>query len=409
MGKNVNEAILKNLKGFCKLGADVEDLGNVPTGHFKLDFIIHYGVDPSEVDLNKMEGYDPKKPLGLPFGKLVEIYGEEGSGKSSLAYRVAGYAQKSGYPVAWIDTEHSFAKNLAIINGCDPKELLYSNLCNSEDVDKVLFAEDILDNIMNMCKVGVKVIILDSVANLVPKKRGEAESEQQFMGLLPRLLSENLGRITQYAEKYGVLLIFINQLREKLNVMWGNPETSPGGRSLKHNASVRLKVMKKGGKEANIYLPSDGEQEILIGRYARVHIDKNRLAKPYLNSIEIPIYYEPYFPDIEDIMFETGRQLKLISVRTGIFNWKDVKVTGKKQFIDYIKDNNLVGELAKDIKAKAAETSFLLPPELMQYEVKDEIPGEIQGDRQTEDSSGSKGKSKKTRGKNSSGLSEDEA
>jgi recombination protein RecA len=408
MGKNdINDALIKNLKGFCQMGADVEDIGNVPTGHFQLDFIIHYGIDPSEVDLNSLKGYNPSTPLGLPFGKLVEIFGEEGGGKSSLAYRVAGYAQKSGYPVAWIDTEHSFAKNLAMINGCDPKKLLYSNLCNHEDVDKVFFAEDVLDSIMEMCKGGIKVIILDSVANLVPKKRGEAESEQQFMGLLPRLLSENLGKITQYAEKFKVLLIFINQLREKLNVMWGNPETSPGGRSLKHNASVRLKVSKKGGKDANIYLPNDSGKEILIGRYARVNIEKNRLAKPFIESLQIPIYYEPYFPDIEDVMFDTGRQLKMITVRNGIFSWNDAKAEGRKPFIDYIKANKLVETLAKEIKIKAVENSFLLPPELMQYEVKDEISGQVQGSGQTEDSTSSESKSQKSRGKRSPGLSKE--
>ncbi len=106
--KGKSDDIFKNLKGFCQKGARTSSPGNIPTGHFQLDFIIQYGEDPTKVDLSKIEGYDPKSTLGIPLGKLIEIYGEEGSGKSSLAYRIAGYAQKLGYQAAWIDCEHSF-------------------------------------------------------------------------------------------------------------------------------------------------------------------------------------------------------------------------------------------------------------------------------------------------------------
>ncbi|HDZ25299.1 MAG TPA: hypothetical protein ENH65_02170, partial [Candidatus Aminicenantes bacterium] len=96
----LNETVLKHLKGFCQQGAEFQSPGNIPTGHFLLDFAIQYGMDPTKVSLAKLEGYDPAKPLGLPLGKLVEIFGEEGGGKSSIAYRVAGFAQKMGYHVA---------------------------------------------------------------------------------------------------------------------------------------------------------------------------------------------------------------------------------------------------------------------------------------------------------------------
>lgn len=361
-----------NLKGFCQLGANVASPGNIPTGHFLLDFAIQYGRDASKTDLSAIEGYDPSKTLGIPMGKLVEIYGEEGSGKSSLAYRIAGYAQKLGYTVAWIDTEHSYQNNLASLNGCDTNQLIYSNLLNHEDPDKVFYAEDVINNMIKMMKAGIRVIILDSVANLVPKNLYEAGSEQQFMGLLPRFLSQNLGKLVAHAEHNGALLIFINQLREKIGEMWGDPKTSPGGHSLHHNASLRLQMTKKNSKDANIYIadPETGE-DILIGRHSLVRLKKNRFAKPYYETLDIPIYYEAYFPEIEDIAFDTGRQMRLITVRKGAFKWGKMKdyIEGRTAFIDYIKSKNLVGKLIEDIKIKAQENDVILPPEITQFHV----------------------------------------
>jgi len=290
----LDETIMKNLEGFCVKGARFQSTGNVPTGHFSLDFAIHYGMNPNDVDLNKIK-YDMSVPLGMPLGKLVELFGGEGGGKSSLAYRVVGSAQKLGYSVGWIDTEHSFSENLAQINGCNIDEMFYSNLINRENKDKMYYAEDVIDLILNLCKAGMKVIVLDSVANLVPKARMEAESSKQFMALLPRLLSENMGKIAQYAEAYGTLIILINQIREKVGIMFGNPETTPGGRALKHQASLRIKINKKSGKDPNIYKPDESGDNILIGRYASVRLEKNRFAKPFLDTLEIPIYYEHYF------------------------------------------------------------------------------------------------------------------
>lgn len=398
----VDSSLLKNLKGFCSEGAQFNSPGNVPTGHFILDFVIHYGMDPTQRNLEVLEKYDPSRVLGLPLGKLVEVFGEEGSGKSSLAYRVCGYAQKMGLPVAWIDTEHSFSSSLAHINDCDCNNILYSNLVNTDNPDKTFWAEDVLDNIITLCDGGVKVVVLDSVANLIPKARGEAKSEQQLMAVLPRLLSDNLGKVVAHAEKSGTLLLFINQLREKVGVMWGNPETSPGGRALKHNASLRIKVAKKNSKDAEIVIKDEetGEDR-LIGKKSNVRIEKNRLAKPFYSTLQIPMYFEPYFPDIEEIVFDTGRQVKLISVMKGVFKWKEHRVEGRKDFIQYILDNNLLDELITEVKEKAEEEACILPPELMQYQAKekanDENNSEILEDTETKDSSSSKKKSTRKR------------
>ncbi|MFW6015239.1 MAG: hypothetical protein ACOCRK_02230 [bacterium] len=389
----LNSTSMKNLKSFVKMGADIEPPDNIPTGHFALDFILHYGEDPSNIDLSKIN-YEPSKPLGLPLGKLVEIYGEEGGGKSSLGYRIAGYAQKKGYPAAWIDTEHSFSKNLAEINGCNVQELLYSNLVNDDNPEDDFHAEKVIDNMIELCKAGVKVIILDSVANLIPKERAEKDAENKQMGLLARVLSDNLGKVVGYAEKYGTLLVFINQLRKDLNVMFGDDETTKGGNSLKHNASVRIKISKRNTKKANIVIPDeDNNEDKIIGRHSIVRIKKNRFAKPFFDSISIPVYYVPYFPGIEEIAFNVGRQMKLISVRKKVYKWDEIKIEGKDNFMKEIKSQGLVSKLIKDIKAKANKEGILIPPELLQYNLKDDDEGmekTVSRDRKTKDSRSSK-------------------
>ena len=362
--KKDNDDVFKGIQGFCKKGARVKSPGNIPTGHFNLDFIIQYGMHPGQVDLNKIEGYDPKTTLGIPLGKLVEIFGEEGGGKSSLAYRIAGYAQKLGHKVLWIDIERSFQENLASINGCDIDDLyLY---------DKFDFGENVVDNMFVAMESGVTVIILDSVANLVPKALMEAKTEKEFMGLLPRLLSKSLGKLVTKAEEYGTLLVFINQLREKIGLMYGDPKTSPGGHSLHHNASLRLRMDKKNSKDDDIYVPDpETGEDMLIGRHSRVKIIKNRFAKPYRENLDVPIYYEAYFPEIDEMAFDTGRQIKLISVYKGTYNWDGLKIEGRKQFIDHIIKEKLTSSLIEAIKFKASEDELILPPEIVQYGLQD--------------------------------------
>jgi len=366
--KRNDDDIFKGLEGFCQKGARASSPGNIPTGHFELDFIIQYGQNPTGVDLSQVEGYDPAKTVGIPLGKLVEIFGEEGGGKSSLAYRICGYAQKLGYKTGWIDVEHSFQENLAYINGCDIDELWYSNMINHENPDKDYFAEDVIDYMIKMMKKGFSVIVLDSVANLIPKALFEASTEKEFMGLLSRLLSKSLGKLVSHAEKHGTLLVFINQLREKIGMTWGDPRTSPGGHSLHHNASLRLRMDKRNSKDADIYVPNpETGEDMLIGRHSKVALVKNRFAKPYRETLDVPIFYEAYFPEIDEIAFATGRQIKLISVRKGVFKWGDLKIEGRKNFINHIKNEKLINTLIDDIRVKAIEQNTILPPEIVLY------------------------------------------
>ncbi len=254
--KNI-DAALDNLDGFMRQSARAKVKTNIPTGHFDLDFGLHFGFLPSNVDLSELKDYDPKIPLGLPCGRLVELYGGEGSGKSSLAYRVCGMAQKMGYGAAWIDLEHSFEEDLATLNGCNVDELYFSEAFDEEDPDKIFYAEDIMDKIVAICrnaaKNNIKVVVLDSVANLIPHAVGVSSANDDTVALLARVLSKTLPKVAQHAAIHDVLVIFINQIREKPGVMFGNPETTPGGRALKFNASVRLRMTKRNSKEQLIF------------------------------------------------------------------------------------------------------------------------------------------------------------
>ena len=378
--KKKKDIVVENLKGFIRLGASATSPGNIPTGHFNLDFAMHYGMSPDDVDLSTLDGYDPKKPLGLPRGKIIEIFGEEGGGKSSLALRVVGAAQKMGFKCAWIDTENSFQESLAMINGVNNEELYYSDMSNPDDANVMFFAEDILDAIVELCRSGIKVIVLDSVANMVPKARMEKNAEQFTVGVVARLMAENLGKIANYALKYGVLVIFINQLRDKIGVLFGDSKTTPGGKSLKFNASVRLEISKKSGKDAEINIDEGNGKQRLIGRKTYAYIKKNRLAKPYSgDTIEIPVYYEPFVEDIAETLFSAGKQLKVVKVRKDVCTWNELKIEGKTAFINHLKTNNLLKELYGDIKKEAEVQNSLLPPEIKLWAsaTVDENDGEV--------------------------------
>lgn len=370
-----DDAALSNLKGFFKRGARFESDGSIPTGHFELDFIMNYGEHPSDIDLETQEDYNPGKTLGVPLGKIVELYGEPGAGKSSLAYRIVGYAQKAGYDCCWIDTEHSFSEQLAEINGVDFNELLYSNMANEDKEDIVYAAEDILENIQKACKFNstagpndrkIGIIVVDSVAHMTPRAVLESDADKQHVSPLARLLSQNLGKISNYASKYGVTIIFINQVRDKVGVMFGSPLTTPGGHSIKFAASLRLKVMRKKSKDANIYIEKNGKQK-LIGGTSRVYIDKNRFSKPYGEGVEIPIYYEPYFPDILELTFSFARQLRLVKKRLDTYKWRDVSAEGSEEFLKHIKFNKLTNDLLDDVLAEAKEQNVIVPPEIVLY------------------------------------------
>ena len=371
--KDAEDHALDNLFGFAKRGARSASTENFPTGHFDLDFAIHFGMLPGGIDLSTLDGYDSKKTLGLPAGRCVELFGGPGSGKSSLAYRVVGYAQKMGYECLWIDTEHSFSDALAEkINGVDIDKLLYSELFDRENPEKNFNAEDVLDMIIQAVENGVKVVVLDSVANMIPKERMEKESEKILVARLARCMSENFPKVAHYVAKNNAILILVNHIREKVGVRFGDTEDSPGGFALKHGMSLRIKLTGRKSAESLILIDDEESEngKKVVGRYSGATLKKNRMGKPLLDAngkaitIDLPIYYEPYFPTMSEMLFGFARKEQLITVRKGEFKWGDIRVDGRKNMIDYIEENSLVDALGYEVHQLAKTNKLLLPPEI---------------------------------------------
>ncbi len=349
----------QNLKGEFVFADQIHTSGNISSGHFDLDFAIHFGKLPRDIDLSSLESYDHTVQLGFPIGKSIEMYGEQGAGKSSLAYRIVGNAQKMGMRAVWFDAESSFVNKLAQINGVDIPKLV---------IRKGSIAETILDDTLALIKGGnIKVIVIDSIAALVPLAKQERTADQLTMGVLPRLLSDNLPKINDACDKHGVTVIFINQLRQKIGVMHGSPNTSPGGRALKHLISLRLQVMKRNGKSALIQVQDQNGQMKFVGRYAGITLKKNRFGPPMFQSIDIPIYFEPYFPNISELMYNFGRELQVIKVRTGDFKWRDVKIAGKKAFVQSLVANDMLHQLYVDLVTSSRESNKIVPPEIVAW------------------------------------------
>jgi len=369
INQDVFDVSLSQMSSFAtKGGAKSVIKENIPTGHFNLDFAIHFGELPGRKSLDSFAGYDSSKNYGIPLGKVVEIYGEEGSGKSSLCYRLVGNAQKLKYPCLWVDLEQSFAENLAVVNGVDMEELFYCG--------EPLYAEKIMDNILQSIEAGIKFIVIDSVPSLVPKEQMEKKTEDIQMALRARVLSKSVPEIVSKCGEYGATVIFINQVRQKPGSMFGDAETTPGGNALKFYSSIRLKLTHRTSANNAIFIedPDDPGRKKYIGQYSGLLIKKNRFGKPVVNEdgkremINIPIYFESYFPDMADIAFDTGRQLKIISVRLGLFSWGDLKGKSRVEIIEALSDPNILDKLIEEIRQEASQSGTILPNEIICYD-----------------------------------------
>lgn len=202
---------------------------------------------------------------GVPRGRIVEIYGPESSGKSTLATHIVANAQRNGGVAAYIDAEHALDPNYAAKIGVNLDELLISQPDSGEEALNI--AE------MLARSNAVDVIVIDSVAALVPKSELEGEIGDQFMGLQARLMSQALRKLTSALAKSNTCAVFINQVREKIGVVYGNPETTTGGRALKFYSSVRLDIRRTGGIKG----PDNSE----VGNRVKVKVSKNKLAPPF--------------------------------------------------------------------------------------------------------------------------------
>jgi len=216
----------------------------VPTGSFSLDLALGVG--------------------GLPKGRIIEIFGPESSGKTTLALNVIAQAQKKSGKVAFIDAEHAMDPEYAAKLGVKVKDLLISQPDSGEE------ALNILESLVRSNIIDV--IVVDSVAALTPQKEIEGEMGAQFMGLQARMMSQALRKLTAIAAKSKTMIIFINQLREKIGIMFGNPETTPGGRALKFYSSVRIDIRK-------IAQVKKGEN--IVGNRVKAKVVKNKVAPPF--------------------------------------------------------------------------------------------------------------------------------
>ncbi|MFN3404199.1 MAG: recombinase RecA [Cytophagaceae bacterium] len=281
---------------------------------------------------------------GVPRGRIVEIYGPESSGKTTLTMHCIAEAQKNGGLAAFIDAEHAFDKVYAEKLGIDTENLLISQPDNGEQALEI--AEHLIRS------GAIDIIVIDSVAALVPKGEIEGEMGDSKMGLQARLMSQALRKLTGAINKTGCCCIFINQLREKIGVMFGNPETTTGGNALKFYASVRLDIRRIGQIK-------EGAENIL-GNRTKVKVVKNKLAPPF-KVVEFDIMYGEGISKVGEII-DLGVDMDIIQKSGSWFSYNGNKLgQGRDAVKEIILDNpELMEEIEAKIRAKVQASTSLL-------------------------------------------------
>lgn len=308
-----------------KLGdAPIEKLEVIPSGSLTLDIAL--GVQ------------------GYPKGRVVEIYGPESSGKTTLAIHAIAEVQKQGGIAAFIDAEHAFDQFYAKNLGVDVSNLLVSQPDNGEQ------ALEIADNLIR--SGAIDLIVIDSVAALTPKAEIEGEMGDSQMGLQARLMSKALRKLTSSINKAGCCCIFINQLRDKIGVMFGNPETTTGGNALKFYSSIRIDIR----RAAQI---KEGEE--VLGNRVKVKVVKNKVAPPFRRA-EFDIMYGEGISKVGEVI-DLGVELNIIKKSGSWFSYGETKLgQGRDSVKAIINDNpELMDELETKIKEALGSTGNLIP------------------------------------------------
>ncbi len=298
----------------------VVDIETIPTGSVGLDIALGIG--------------------GLPCGRIVEIYGPESSGKTTLAIHAIAECQKKGGIAAFIDAEHAFDRFYAESLGVDTENLLISQPDNGEQ------ALEITENLIR--SGAIDIIVIDSVAALVPRSEIEGEMGDSKMGLHARLMSQAMRKLTGSIGRTGCCCIFINQLREKIGVMFGNPETTTGGNALKFYASIRLDIRKNGPSIKN----PDGE---IIANHVKVKVAKNKLAPPF-RVAEFDITFGEGISKTGEII-DLGVNCDIIEKSGSWYAYKGTKIAqGREAAKQFMADNP---EVALEVEAQIKE--MLMP------------------------------------------------
>lgn len=296
-------------------GTAVRDIEAISTGSLGLDIALGIG--------------------GLPKGRIVEIYGPESSGKTTLTLQVIAECQKNGGTAAFVDAEHALDPSYAEKLGVKVDELLISQPDTGEQ------ALEITDMLVR--SAAVDVIVIDSVAALTPKAEIEGEMGDTHVGLQARLMSQALRKLTANIKRSNTLVIFINQIRMKIGVMFGNPETTTGGNALKFYASVRLDIRRVGAIKK-------GEE--ILGNETQVKVVKNKVAPPFRKAEFDILYNEGISRESEIINLAT--ELGLIEKSGAWYSHKQEKIgQGKENVRQYLKENpQLAADLEQQIRAK---------------------------------------------------------